>query len=84
MGPRYERRADVAGECSPRTLGPMRRLVLVAVAAIAVAGCSNEPDEPVVVARDVTGITNPTDSVAVTDALGPRRRTRLHHRMDAR
>jgi len=63
MGPRYERRADVAGECPARTLGAMHRLALVAVAAIVIAGCSNEPDVPAVVARDVTGITNPSDSV---------------------
>ena len=64
MGPRYERRPAVVGAGSRRTLWRMRRLVLVAVAAIAVAACSNGPDDPVVVARDVTGITDPSDSPA--------------------
>ncbi len=44
----------------------MRRLVLVPAAAIvigAIAGCSTESREPAVVVRDVTGITNPPDSV---------------------
>jgi hypothetical protein len=42
----------------------MRRLVLVAVAAVALAACSNDPGEPAVVARDVSGVTDPSDSVA--------------------
>ncbi len=61
MAPRYERRVDVVGESATRTLGGMRRLVLVAVAAVALAACSNDPGEPAVVARDVTGVTDPSD-----------------------
>ncbi len=61
MAPRYERRVDVVGESATRTLGGMRRLVLVAVAAVALAACSNDPGEPAVVARDITGVTDPSD-----------------------
>lgn len=41
----------------------MRRLVLVAVAAISVVACSTKSDEPPVEARDVTGITDPAVTV---------------------
>jgi pimeloyl-ACP methyl ester carboxylesterase len=37
----------------------MRRLALLAVAALALVACSSRPGDPAVVARDVTGITDP-------------------------
>ncbi len=71
MAPRYERPGAVAGEPRDRTLGTMRRFVLVAVAAFAMVACSNDRVDPVVVARDVTGITTPPDSVADVSSSGP-------------
>lgn len=45
----------------------MRRLALAVVAALLLASCSNDPGEPPVVARDVTGITDPGVVIGSTD-----------------
>jgi len=48
----------------------MRRLALVAVVALVLASCSNDPVDPPVVARDVSGITDPVTST-VPDSAQP-------------
>ena len=50
---------DVRGGDSARTLRTMRRLALVAATAVLLVACSTDPEPPPVIARDVTGITNP-------------------------
>ena len=54
-------RGDAAGSQCARTLVQMRRVALVAAAALLLAACSGADSQPAVVARDVTGLTNPPD-----------------------
>lgn len=53
----------------------MRRLALVVVATLAVAACSSSSDQPAVIVRDVTGITNPADANPVPSSVAPTPRT---------
>ncbi|HSP28302.1 MAG TPA: hypothetical protein VLN74_07110, partial [Ilumatobacteraceae bacterium] len=54
----------------------MRRTALLVLVAVAAAGCSGDAGDPPVVARDVTGITDPvvattTETTAPVEALEP-------------
>jgi pimeloyl-ACP methyl ester carboxylesterase len=62
---------DAAGARLAHTLGPMRRLALAVAATVMVVACSNGSDDPPVVARDITGVTNPTDSATVSQPAEP-------------
>ncbi len=63
--------AEVAAGDGDRTLGLMRRLALAVTAALALAACSGGSGNPPVVARDVTGITDPADVVSSGGTTAP-------------
>ena len=63
--------ADAAGSRGTRTLMQMRRVALVAAAAVLLASCSGGDSEPAVIARDVTGLTNPPSPAVTAPGVTP-------------